>query len=252
VSAPTHLSENVTLRAGDPDVPVLVTCEHASRALPADADLGVAEALLESHWGWDRWAEDVLLRFAPGLGITTLSARLSRLLIDVNRGVEDDTLIRSACGDAGIPGNVGLSQEEIRARIERFHTPYHDAVDQELQALVSRCRRERVLFFTFHSFSPEFGEQNRDFDVGVLFDSHEDLAAGVKRALATAGLRTRLNEPYSGYRGEIYSAAVHGEAHEVAYFEIELNQGVLEDPRQRRAMADVFRQVIPAICPEHD
>ena len=101
----------------------------------------------------------------------------------------------------------------------------------------------------FVNSTPDYEDQDRDFDVGVLFDAHEDLAAGVKRALATAGLRTRLNEPYSGYRGEIYSASVHGEAHDVAYFEIELNQGVLEDPERRQRIADVFRQVVPAIFP---
>ena len=242
-------SENVVVRPGDPGVPILISVEHASCALPPGVDLGVSQELLESHWGWDRWAEDTLLRFAPDLGITTISARLSRLLIDVNRGLQDDTLIRTECGGEPVPGNFDLSAAELAERIERFHAPYHRAIDGELGALVERCGRERAVFFTFHSFTPDYEDQDRDFDVGVLFDAHEDLAAGVKRALATAGLRTRLNEPYSGYCGEIYSASVHGEAHDVAYFEIELNQGVLEDPERRQRIADVFRQVVPAIFP---
>lgn len=243
------MSENVVVRPGRPEVPILISCEHASSHVPDDVDLGISDELLDSHWGWDRWAEDVLLRFAPDLGITTVSAKVSRLVLDVNRGPEDDTLVRPSCGELAIPGNRGLSQAQIAERIARFHTPYHDALDAELRALVERCGAERSVFFTFHSFTPDYGDQDRDFDVGVLFDAHEDLAAGVKRALATAGLRARLNEPYSGYRGEIYSAAVHGEAHEVAYFEIELNQGLLEDPAARQAVADVFRQVVPAILP---
>jgi len=241
--------ENYVVRRGDPYVPILITCEHASNAVPAEFDLGVEAELLESHWGWDRWADDVLRRFAPQLGATTVSAQVSRLVLDVNRGRGDDTLIRSACDGLVIPGNQGLSPEQIEERVDRLWRPYHAAVETELERLVGRFGAERVVFFTFHSFSPDYGSGDRDFDVGVLFDAHEDLAAGVKRALTTAGLRTRLNEPYSGYRGEIYSAAVHGEAHEVSYFEIELNQGVLEDEARRAQIAAIFGQVVPAIFP---
>lgn len=241
--------ENYVVRRGDPYVPILITCEHASNAVPADFALGVEEELLQSHWGWDRWADDVMRRFAPQLGATTVSALVSRLVLDVNRGRGDDTLIRRECEGVVIPGNQDLSPEQVEERVERLWRPYHAAVDSELGRLVERHTAERVVFFTFHSFSPDYGTSDRDFDVGVLFDAHEDLAAGVKRALTTAGLRTRLNEPYSGYRGEIYSAAVHGEAHEVSYFEIELNQGVLEDEAQRAKIAAIFGQVVPAIFP---
>ena len=82
------IGENHVVRRGDPYVPILITCEHASNALPEGLDLGVPQELLESHWGWDRWADDVMRRFAPGLGATTVSARISRLVLDVNRGLE--------------------------------------------------------------------------------------------------------------------------------------------------------------------
>lgn len=242
--------ENYTIRRGADDVPILITCEHAASALPEEvAGLGLEPELLDSHWGWDRWAADTLHRFAPALGATTIASRVSRLLIDVNRGVEDETLVRAEAGGRPIPGNQDLSPAARAERIARYHTPYHAAIDAELGRLVARHGRERVVFFTFHSFTSDYEQQDRDFDVGVLFDAHEDLAAGVKRALATRGLRVRLNEPYSGYRGEIYSAAVHGEAHEVSYFEIELNQEVLDDPARRGRIADVFRDVVPAIFP---
>ena len=247
---PERVDENLELRRGSPDVPILITCEHAGCEVPPDLlRLGIPPALLDAHWGWDRWAYDTLLRFAPDLRATTVATRVSRLVLDANRGVGDATLIVPAAGGVEIPGNRGLTPAEVAARVERFHTPYHDVVDAELRALVERFGPERVVFFTFHSFTGTYEDQDRDFDIGVLFDAHEDLAAGVKRALATQGLRVRLNEPYSGYRGQIYSAARHGEAHDVAYFELELNQDVLEDPAQRDRMARVLRQVVPAILP---
>jgi len=242
--------ENLELRAGDPAVPILITCEHAGNAVPPDlAGLGIPPGLLEEHWGWDRWAYDTLLRFAGDLGATTVATKISRLVLDANRGVEDATLIVPEAGGVAIPGNRGLTPDAVAERVRRFHTPYHAVVDAELHRMVRRFGPERVVFFTFHSFTGDWAGQDREFDIGVLFDAHEDLAAGVKRALATQGLRVRLNEPYSGYRGQIYSAARHGEAHDVAYFELELNQHVLEDPAQRDRLARVLRQVVPAIFP---
>lgn len=242
--------ENFAVRSGRADVPILITCEHATPALPgAWAGVDLPADLLDAHWGWDRWAADTLARFAGDLGVTTIESRVSRLVLDVNRGPRDPSLILTEAQGRALAGNVGLSPERVAERIARLHTPYHQALDAHLGDLVARFGPERVVFFTFHSFTGSFGEQDRDFDVGVLFDAHEELAAGVKRALATHGLRARLNEPYSGYRGEIYAAAFHGEAHDVAYFEIELNQDVLEQPARRQAIADVFRRVVPAILP---
>jgi predicted N-formylglutamate amidohydrolase len=241
--------ENFEVHRGREQVPILIFCEHAGRAVPADIDLGISPDLLDSHWGWDRWARDTLLSFAPALGATTLTARVSRLVIDLNRGTDEATLILPDAGGAPIPGNQGLSPEQVAARVDRLYTPYHEAADAELVRLCARFPRERIVFFTFHTFTGDFDGQDREFDVGVLFDAHEDLAAGVKRALATAGLRVRLNEPYSGFRGEIYSAAVHAEAHDVPYFEIEVNQGVLEDPERRAEIGRIFAKVVPAIFP---
>jgi len=241
--------ENYRIRRGDDAVPILILCEHAAKDVPPElGDLGAPPELLDSHWGWDRWAYDTLERFAAPLGATTLGARVSRLVIDVNRGEGDATLILPAADGVAIPGNQDLSPEARAARIERFYRPYHAAADAELGRLVA-AHGDRVVFFTFHSFTGAWDGQDREFDVGVLFDAYEDLAAGVKRALATRGLRVRLNEPYSGYRGEIYSAAVHGETHDVPYFEIEVNQAILEDPAGRDRLAAVFGQVVPAIFP---
>ena len=241
--------ENFKIERGSKDVPILILCEHASSFVPPEIDLGVPGSLIDSHWGWDRWAADTLQRFAKPLGATTLSSKVSRLVIDLNRGTDEATLIRPDAGGVPVPGNLALAPEQIQGRIDQLYTPYHEAADRELSRLCSLFPRERVVFFTFHSFTGDYGDEDRDFDVGVLFDSHEDLAAGVKRALATRGLRVRLNEPYSGYRGEIYSAAVHAEVHDVAYFEIELNQHVVEDVERRQKIAEIFEAVVPAIFP---
>lgn len=226
--------------------PLLVVCEHASKHVPPDVDLGVDADLLDTHWGWDRWAADVLERAAPRLGGTTVEARVSRLVLDLNRGPADATLVREEAEGRPIPGNLGLGAAGRAARVARFHAPYHAAIDRELGRLVGAHGRARALLVSLHSFTGRWPGQDRDFDVGVLFDRHEPLAAGVRKALALRGLRARMNEPYSGHRGEIYAAAVHGERHEVAYLELEMNQDVLERADERARFAGALAEVLTA------
>jgi predicted N-formylglutamate amidohydrolase len=239
--------ENFVVRRRDGRL--VLTCEHASRAVPADVALGVDEALLDAHWGWDRWVLDVLERVAPPLDATSIASRVSRLVVDVNRDPADATLCVPRVEGRPVPGNCELAPAARAARVARFHAPYHAAIDAELARLVRRHGAEGLLLVSLHSFTGEWTGQDRDFDVGVLFDAHEPLARRVRDAFAAQGLRARLNEPYSGLAGLIYAAKRHGDAHGVRYVELELNQHVLERAaaRERLAVAveAVLREVVP-------
>ena len=208
--------------------------------MPAGVDLGVSEELLDSHWGWDRWAWDTLEQFAAPLGCTTVGSRVSRLVVDVNRDSTDPTLIRRDAEDAPIPGNLGLSEAAVADRLARFYAPYHAACDAALaRALEAHAR---VVFFSFHTFtgSPLEGE-DRDFEVGVLFDAvNAAWAEVVAETLRAEGLRVRMNEPYSGYEGKIHSVAHHGSAANIPYLEFETNQDRLEDEAERARIAAAF------------
>ena len=224
---------------------VLLTCEHASSAVPEDlCGLGLAPAVLDEHWGWDRWALDVVRRTAPRLDATTVASCVSRLVVDVNRAPGDPTLALMQCEGREVPGNKCLTPAQLEARLRRFHAPYHAAVDAELRRLVARHGAPSVVLVSVHSFTGSWTGQDRDFDVGVLFDRYEDLAASLRDAFQAHGLRARLNEPYSGLAGLIYAAKRHGDAHGVRYVELELNQHVLECPQARERVAGVLERVL--------
>jgi predicted N-formylglutamate amidohydrolase len=227
--------ENHAIRRGER--PLLITCEHASRAVPADLrDLGLPPARLDEHWGWDRWALDVLERVAPRLGATTIASRVSRLVLDVNRAPGEPTLIVPAIDGRPVPGNQGLTPAQVEARVARFHAPYHAAIDAEAARLVARHGRATLLV-SLHTFTGRWPGQDRAFDIGVLFDQFADLAARLRDGLSAAGLRARLNEPYSGLQGLIYAAKRHGDRHGLRYLELELNQDVLEAASERERFA---------------
>lgn len=224
----------------------VLTCEHASCAVPrAYRGLGVRRAALRDHIGWDIGAREVQREVARRLGAPSVASRWSRLLVDCNRDVDDPSLIVAASDGVVVPGNAALDDAERRRRIALYHAPYHAAVDRTVARAKRRHPDAAVQILALHSFTPVLGGEARPFDVGVLFDAYPVLARRLGRALARQGYRVRYNEPYSGLAGLIYSARRHGEAHDVAYVELEINNALV---RTRAGAARLGRDVARALA----
>ncbi len=229
--------------SGQSDSRIVLCCEHATNAIPtAYADLGVSQGDLADHIGWDIGAADVVHYVANALRVPAVLAGVSRLLIDCNRGRDDDTLIVQSSDGIPIPGNLGIDQTERERRVASFYQPYHDAVDQML------AQHPKALLLSVHSFTPELRTRGdagaRSFDAGVLFDEYPHLARRLGRKLEQASLSVRYNEPYSGLSGLIFSAKHHGLRHRRRYLELELNNGRL---RTADCSQSIARMVAMAI-----
>jgi predicted N-formylglutamate amidohydrolase len=73
---------------------LLFVSDHASNRLPdVYGTLGLAPALLETHIASDVGAAEVARTLAEAFGAPAVLARWSRLLIDLNRGADDPTLV---------------------------------------------------------------------------------------------------------------------------------------------------------------
>lgn len=233
-SAPLILSG--TAAAG-----VLLTCEHASAGVPAEyADLGLCEADLRDHIGWDIGAATVTVELSHQLAAPAVLSPVSRLLVDCNRSLEDHDLIPAMSHGVVIPGNLDLTAAERRRRLARFYEPYHAAVDAAL------ARYPGALLLSIHSFTPSLNGAERPFEVGVLFDDFEDEAHALAARVAAVGFGVRMNEPYSGFDGLIYSARRHGRRHGVRYLELEINNRLLREEQGARAVA---ARLVSAIVP---
>ena len=126
--------------------PVLLTCEHATRRLPRSAGLDSRHrAVLASHWGWDTGAWKLTRELARRLRAGAIGGRWSRLLIDLNRRVDDPTLIRRHVEGLPLPWNAGLDTDEIERRILAYHAPYHLEVDRLILRRLVRGVRPLVL-----------------------------------------------------------------------------------------------------------
>ncbi len=172
--------------------PLVFLCDHAASALPPGG-LGLDPALLSTHIAYDIGAASVTRALAAAYGAPALLGAWSRLLIDLNRGADDPTLVMKLSDGSIIPGNRAADAAEVARRIQAFHAPYHAAIAAELD----RIGPDAVLF-SMHSFTPAWKGRPRPWDVGVLYDRDVRLAAPLMARLAEAGFTVGDNEPYTG------------------------------------------------------
>ena len=184
--------------AGSPSTRLILLCDHASSRVPAEyGDLGLPAAQFARHIAYDIGARDLTLGLAERLAAPAVLSRFSRLLIDPNRGLDDPTLIMRISDGAAVPGNREMDEAERQRRIERFHAPYHRAVDDTIGMV--RGQGMVPLIVSIHSFTPVWRGQPRPWHVGILWDRDAKVATAMIRGFAAQGdLVVGDNEPYHG------------------------------------------------------
>ncbi len=226
---------------------VMLTCEHASRALPPWLHADAAEEVwLDSHWGWDIGAAALTRQLSVALEAPAVLAGFSRLVCDPNRSPGNSTWIRSQVEGHPLSFNQGLDDAERLRRCHALYLPYHQAVDT---LLVDRLvHRLPTFLFSVHSFTPNYMGQRRDMEMGVLYDLHEALAEGLAEGLRGRGYQTALNAPWSGREGLAYSPDRHGRAHAVPYLELEVRQDLIGDGAGVTAVAQALAPLVREIA----
>ena len=142
--------------------PLLVSVPHAGTALtPALRERLVprAAAVEDTDWHLDR-----LYGFVRGLGASLIVPHYSRYVIDLNRPREDTPMYagvnntglcptRFFSGDALYRDGAEPEAGEIAERVERYWTPYHDALSEELARL--KASHGHAVLFDAHSIKSE-------------------------------------------------------------------------------------------------
>src|SRR3990172_3531271 len=132
-------AETYTILSGRLDAGVVILCDHAGNAFPPGyGTLGLAASELERHIAYDVGAAVVTRRLAAALGAPAVLTRYSRLLIDVNRGLDDPTLIMRLSDGAIVTGNRQLDAAERDQRIRLYYEPYHAAIEGLIEPLARR------------------------------------------------------------------------------------------------------------------
>ena len=219
--------------------------DHASRAVPGRlGTLGLDSADLDLHIAYDIGAAEVTRLLAAALDAGAILAGYSRLVIDVNRPPGHPQSIPEISDETAIPGNRDLSGVDQALRVAALFEPYHDAIHQALAHLWRRGTPPAL--FSIHSFCPEYGEEERPWDVGVLWNRDPRIAKPLIEKLAKRGLHVGDNLPYSG-RELAYTLNLHGGAAGLANCVVEINQDQLRDREGTRRWAGILADVMAEI-----
>lgn len=223
--------------------PYLLTCEHASNRVPAPLRTTPSDReWLQTHWGWDIGIRTVSREIIRQTGSSGIFARFSRLVCDPNRAPDNATLIRCAVEGHVLTFNDNLTIEEVDRRLEKYHAPYHAALDRAVTA--RRGQPGDMMLLSMHSFTPVFGNEKRSMDVGVLFHPYEGIARRFAKEIEAEGLKVALNEPYSARNGLMYAATRHGTSHNVVHLELEVNQRCIGNAADARKMGTMLTRAL--------
>jgi len=230
--------------------PLLFICDHASNAMPqAYGTLGLEQGAFTTHIAHDIGAAAVTRALAKAFAAPAVLARWSRLLIDLNRGTDDPTLVMQLSDGRIIPGNRALSADEIAKRIELFHAPYHETIAAAIAD--SRANGFVPTIISIHSFTPLWKGARRPWEVGVLWDRDHRVAQPLLGSLAQAGFVVGDNQPYSGEL-ENDCLYVHGTMNGLPHALIEIRQDLVADVQAAELFAQRLRPIITQALMETD
>lgn len=218
----------------------VVSCEHASRAVPARARgaLRGARSLLPTHRGFDAGAAELARDLARALGAPLHLGRATRLAVDLNRSLEHPAAFSRF--------TRRLPPEEREALARELWRPFRAAV---LADVAARARRGDALHLSVHTFTPRFAGRVRAIDVALLYDPRRPRErAFADRWLAALAarrpdLRLRRNAPYRG-DSDGHTTSLRGRFPAARYrgLELEVSQ------RFPRGAPSAWRALRAALC----
>ena len=201
----------------------LFSCEHGGRAVPEEY-AGLfrgADAVLDSHRGWDAGALDVFAALSPALGDAGFAATNTRLLVDLNRSLHHPRVFSEFTRP--LPA---AARADIAAH---WWQPWRASVAATIAGWLEGG--QAVQHISVHSFTPVLGTDIRNADIGLLYDPARarELAFCVRwqALLAARGWRVRRNYPYRGTDDGHTPALRRRFGVGYAGIELELNQALL-------------------------
>jgi predicted N-formylglutamate amidohydrolase len=231
---------------------IVLSCEHASWAVPPGEDLGVDREILRSQAGWDPGAMEIAARLGEQLGLPVHAGAFTRMYVDLNRPADHADVIPLVCYGARVPGNAALTPRDRAMRLATFHRPYWDAVTHDVRARL--VDPGRCLHLCSHSFDPALDPPARGFDVGVLYDPAHELEAMIAErllfGLAAAGFDVRANQPYKG-TGPAIATALRAElGPRYAGIQLEASHALVDRPGGCEALADALAPLLSTLRDE--
>jgi len=143
------------------EVPILISVPHCGTDFPDELKAQYKSNLITAADDTD-WFVQQLYDFAPSMGMTLITARYSRWVIDLNRDPQskplytDGRIITALCPTTTFLGEPLYRDErkeidptEVNRRLEKYYWPYHQQIEENIIRLKKKFGK--VLLWDCHS-----------------------------------------------------------------------------------------------------
>ncbi|HEV8515139.1 MAG TPA: N-formylglutamate amidohydrolase [Cyclobacteriaceae bacterium] len=143
------------------EVPILISVPHCGINFPDELKDQYNPHLIASPDDTD-WFVNQLYDFAPSMGMTLITAKYSRWVIDLNRDPQskplytDGRVITALCPTTTFLGESlyedarkEVDQTEVNRRLEKYYWPYHKQIEENITRLKKKFGK--VLLWDCHS-----------------------------------------------------------------------------------------------------
>ena len=240
--APDETAPFIILNA-DAILPVLLVCDHASNRFPRSlGTMGLDYLDRVSHIALDIGANAVAEALADNLGVTAVLCQYSRLIVDCNRELTDDSAFLECSDGVDVPGNHDLQRNEKERRASEIYWPYHNAIKNQ----IVRIKKHGIdpVVISIHSFTPVMNGNDREWEIGVLWDKDSVTAEIFLTRLVESGYLVGDNKPYSGKDPEDFTIDFHAESTGLPHVGIEICQNLINDDDGVEHVSNTLKEII--------
>jgi len=135
--------------------------------------------------------------------------------------------------------NHQINEEDKMKRINMLYQPYHEKLHQ----LTGDLKPQILL--SIHSFTPVYESTPRNIEIGVLYNQDKTLAQQVLDQLSQHSYVCRLNEPWSGKEGFMFSVENAGKlSSNTRTLMLEFRQDLLTNVQWRTTLVARLHQAL--------